>query len=668
MIISEKFPVKKILVVGMLLVLGSLGVKGQKLYADGTITGGILSTGLLMGSPAGLTRTGSNFNFVGSPTTLGIPNDFNSNYYYLGSIKTTSGATSGIGSNLSFLGELETNPALVQANKALSAILLPLAGSNSFIQFRFSLTKNAGTTTYFKLKEKPARNSLVDVAALGVLGLASSSIVVGEVYTGAKLPQNYPGSLLPLVSSSIEQNTGTAVGSTSFPTKTDLLINKDGEWFAAVTPTGSSSYNSARLTAQFPSDLNLLSANNDIKFNVYNAFTEADGNSCSIRPRYTNEGKASGIVSLNTSVLSSALLLNEIVKNPQNAIDNNESSFSSYSSGVANVGLLSSVSQSFYFDHKASAVDGVRIQLGLQNSLVNLDLLKLNGIKFKGYNGVSDIPVFEKGLGELSQLLGLNLLNLITINGTTLKKLDITFKPNIQFDRLEVVFERGLLNVELLGDALRIYEVSLAPNTPTIISQPTSALSSDVCEGTTASFSVSANAPDGITLKYQWQYYDGTSWIDVPDAISSNLSIVNTTLTMNNRIYRVKVSGTTGCVQEVISNNVILLIKPIPTITLGTMPSECKGVTNATLAYNAVTGNPTSYSITWDAPSMIPAVSNLPLPANAIILNVPPTVNAGAYNGYITVKNSSGCLSIPKAFTLVIHPKIASPNLSISSN
>ncbi|RZK75780.1 MAG: hypothetical protein EOO92_15645 [Pedobacter sp.] len=292
----------------------------------------------------------------------------------------------------------------------------------------------------------------------------------------------------------------------------------------------------------------------------------------------------------------------------------------------------------------------------------------MNGIKFKGYNGVSDIPVFEKGLGELSQLLGLNLLNLITINGTTLKKLDITFKPAIQFDRLEVVFERGLLDVELLGDALRIYDVSLAPNTPTIVSQPTSAISSDVCEGTAASFSVTASAPNGITLKYQWQYYDGSSWIDIPSATSYNLNISNTTLAMNNRFYRVKVGGTTGCVQEVISNNVILLVKPIPTITLGTMPSECKGVTNATLAYNAVTGNPNSYSITWNAPNTIPAVSNQSLPADAIILNVPPTVNAGTYSGYITVKNSSGCISIPKAFTLVIHPKIASPNLIISSN
>ena len=34
MIISEKFPVKKILVVGILLVLGSLGVKGQRVYAN----------------------------------------------------------------------------------------------------------------------------------------------------------------------------------------------------------------------------------------------------------------------------------------------------------------------------------------------------------------------------------------------------------------------------------------------------------------------------------------------------------------------------------------------------------------------------------------------------------------------------------------------------------
>jgi hypothetical protein len=86
----------------------------------------------------------------------------------------------------------------------------------------------------------------------------------------------------------------------------------------------------------------------------------------------------------------------------------------------------------------------------------------------------------------------------VTINGSqSHKKLDFIFKPGVQFDRLEVVFDQGVVSLGVLGDALRIYEVSLAPSLPHITVQPTTANSTNVCEGSTASFDVTAVASGG---------------------------------------------------------------------------------------------------------------------------------------------------------------------------
>lgn len=658
------FLVKKILLtIVVLVVAGTSNTKGQKLYATGTVTGGLIGTSLLAGTPTGLSRIGTDFNVVGTLTTLGIPNSNLTNFYYLGSIRKTSGAPSGVGLN-NFLGESEATPAVVQANKGLNALLIPLSGSSSFIQFRFSSAISGGSTTYFKLKEKPIRNSLLDVAALGALGLANSNIIYGEAFTNAKEPQDFPGSTIPLVLPTVDQNVGTPIGSASSPTKTDLLLNKNGEWYAAITPTSLSGYNSVRLTAQFPSDLNVLSLNNNIKFNVYNAFTEAQGNNCSVQPRYTNEGKATGVVTLNANTISSALLLNEIVKDPQYAIDDDENTYSSFSSGIANVGLLNSVAQSFYFDHKASAIDGVKLQLGIQASLINLELIKLNGIKFRAYNGISDIPVFEKGLADLTQLLGLNLLNLVTVNGTTQKKLDITFKPGLQFDRLEVVFERGLLGVDVLGDALRIYDVALAPSAPTITVQPSALNSTNVCEGSTASFLVTAVPSGGTISKYEWEYFDGNTWI-VTGTNSSLLTINFTTMAMNNRLFRVKITGgNVSCPQTIVSTAVPLSVVPIPTLTLGTSVGACKGVTNAYLSYLTTSGNPITYDIVWSN-SSLNNISNATLPPSPINITIPATAAAGTYFGNLTVKNANGCTSNNIPISIAVHPKPLTPHVAV---
>lgn len=125
---------------------------------------------------------------------------------------------------------------------------------------------------------------------------------------------------------------------------------------------------------------------------------------------------------------------------------------------------------------------------------------------------------------------------------------------------------------------------------------------------------------------------------------------------------------TSGCAK---SYAISLTINPLPTISITTPPNACKGVTNATLAYTA-TGTPITYSIDWGASAITDGFINIapdtPLPASPVSITIPSTANAVTYTGSIKVKNANGCTSAAVGFNLIIHPKLGSPHLNITSN
>lgn len=439
-----------------------------------------------------------------------------------------------------------------------------LLGSGADIYIQFRNTNNAvieaGTTTYIKLKERPT-NTGINLALGGLLGLFELNSISGRGYINAGNYIFHSGGWGVLCSNPYNgnENVGSPAGTLN-GTKTRLLIDVQGEWYAAVTPD--EDYNSIRINVSYPNDLNLLSLTSELKTNVYNAFTELTGDQCSTHGRYTSPGEATGI-SLNTGVLG--LQINELIANPHFALDESPDLYASYSSGVASVGVANTVSQTIYFDHSASGSDGVNVRLGLSNSLIGLDLIALNGITFTAYNGSNDTPVWQSGLGDLAQLLGLDLLNLINIGGSH-KELNITFKPEASFDRIKLELNKGLLGIDVIGDALRVYHVKLAPAAPEILSpvdQPTDVNS---CEHETATFSVTASVPTGSITQYEWQYFNGITWI-IAEGVNNQreYSINNTPLVYNNRIYRVAITGgISGCEQTVYSNEALLTVRPQP--------------------------------------------------------------------------------------------------------
>jgi fibronectin-binding autotransporter adhesin len=110
----------------------------------------------------------------------------------------------------------------------------------------------------------------------------------------------------------------------------------------------------------------------------------------------------------------------------------------------------------------------------------------------------------------------------------------------------------------------------------------------------------------------------------------------------------------------IIYNNGIFTVNPLPTITLGTSPSVCKGTTTASLPYTATTSSPNQYSITFDAAAHTAGFLDIAftsLPATPISLVVPSAPAAGTYTGTITVRNSAtGCGSSGTTFTITINP------------
>lgn len=455
----------------------------------------------------------------------------------------------------SILTGLTSHYAKLTAARTLGALGLLGSGADVYIQFRNNNNNfiSANTPTYFKLKEAPLSTG-INLELGKLLGIVPLMSISGRGYKNSLDYKFHSGEWGFLCSNPYDgnENIGELAG-TNVGTKTRLLIDALGEWYVAVIPD--EDYNSVRLSVTYPPfDVEVLSANSEINVNVYHAFTETSGSSCSVNAHYTSPGEATGI-NLNTGVLG--LNLSNLIANPHYVINDNPDQYASYSSGVLDLGVANTVSQTIYFDHTASEDDGVKVKLALKNDLIGVDLVKLQSVKFLAYKGTSEISVWEEDLEGIMTLLGLKLLDLINL-GSDHKELELAFKPGTEFDRIKIEFDQGLLNLGVITDALRVYHVSLAPSVPQILAagQPNDI---SVCEGETASFEINAA---GESLSYQWQFWDGTIWQDISEAISSTLQLTNVPLSDNQKRYRVKiVGGNISCPQTIFSQEATLSVK-----------------------------------------------------------------------------------------------------------
>jgi len=111
-----------------------------------------------------------------------------------------------------------------------------------------------------------------------------------------------------------------------------------------------------------------------------------------------------------------------------------------------------------------------------------------------------------------------------------------------------------------------------------IASQPSD---KTVCEGSSASFSISAN---GTSLSYQWQEYNGSSWSNISGAANSSYSISSASIPQDGYLYRCRVSGTCGTVNS--SSATLSVNENTGIVSQPSYKEACEG-SNATFSVNA---------------------------------------------------------------------------------
>lgn len=489
--------------------------QGQTInYLSANKTGNILQTGSLLSlgtGNAGLTSP-MNEHRTGILNTL--------RFYY--------------GSNV--LNTTSSSPTTITASRRLNTLNILSDAADAYIQFRNTGNSNisSGNTTYFKISQ-PAITGL-GVSVGGLLGLSEVYNIYGRGYSGAG---NY------VLGGSYNENTGSPAGTVA-GTRTELLIDKNGTWYAAITPDAT--YNSVRLNIAFDNSINLLNVGRDLAVDVYAAFyyTFPGGVDCG-KPIFTTAGEVEG-VNLNLGSTTQLLALDTALVNPQNAIDDDTTTYSRITSGA--LGIADAISQTILFNDKGNSTDAVTIKLSLPLSALTAAVL--SRIYITAYNGSSQVGNSQ----SMYSLIDIDLLGLLGNN----TPFYIYMRPGGQFNRVSIMLD-DLVNVgsSILGGGIRIYNISRVNNPPLITAQPQN---DTVCSSSIAEISVSAS---GDSLSYSWEYYDNNTWVSA-GSNTPQLIIPQANTNINGRRYRVSITGGTCSESQAtfISDEAVLRVKALP--------------------------------------------------------------------------------------------------------
>ncbi len=185
---------------------------------------------------------------------------------------------------------------------------------------------------------------------------------------------------------------------------------------------------------------------------------------------------------------------------------------------------------------------------------------------------------------------------------------------------------------------------------PAISSQPTN---QTVCEGESTSFTASANN----AATFQWQFFDGSTWVDLSDdttysnTTTSTLNISNMAVGLDNSQYRMVASSTSPTCTNAISNAATLNVNTAPTVPISSGDiTECAQDPVQTISASATP--PAGSSLVWyDAPT---GGNTVPSPTLSSI---------GSVTYYAeSVDNTTSCTSASRtAVTLTIEPIPAAP-------
>ena len=173
-----------------------------------------------------------------------------------------------------------------------------------------------------------------------------------------------------------------------------------------------------------------------------------------------------------------------------------------------------------------------------------------------------------------------------------------------------------------------------------------SAGATTVCAGSTISYQ-----NDPVSNTYAWVVTGGTI-----NGSSTTDPISVTWGSGSSGTVEVTETETIHNCSKTISENIT--INPLPTITLGSNPSVCAGITSANLSYSATTQSPTTYSIVWSSAAHTAGftdVTNASITATPLVLTVPAAAASAIYTGSLTVSNAN-CTSTGSAISVTVNP------------
>ncbi|MBC8770607.1 immunoglobulin domain-containing protein [Arenibacter sp. BSSL-BM3] len=197
------------------------------------------------------------------------------------------------------------------------------------------------------------------------------------------------------------------------------------------------------------------------------------------------------------------------------------------------------------------------------------------------------------------------------------------------------------------SDASAIPDYQEAEAAPVINTQPTD---ESICEDGDTSFSVVAFNVD----TYQWQFFNGSIWINLTDSgihsgsTTNQMNITNAQNSHNGNQYRVMVSNSSRICDSVTSNSVTLTVNPKPTIIVTGSPSCNLFLTAYSLQVTVSTGTVTSTAGTvTNTSGNVWSIANVPEGTNIVL----------------TVTDGNGCIeTLPVTAPDCSCPTVNAPN------
>lgn len=369
------------------------------------------------------------------------------------------------------------NPAAEYARlRSSPGLLLGLGSYEGRIELAFPSIRPANSSVYVRINQA---DGLLDFLLGGSLGSSLANLVASL--------------LLGNQSIAVEARHGASIVHTWNSTdgmasqRTKVVVDKEGNHYLMVTPPAS--FDRVRI---FNKTGALLGIGSEVTLDVYHAFHFSD-TSC-LLPEFTSFDGTSG---LNLELIPTN-------QNLGNAIDNDISTYSEYSSGLIGVGLTSSLTQYIYFSGISMPSNDVNLAFSFINTLVNVGLLQtaLENVTIEAFLGGESVHQETLDSHRLVGLLGLVELDLLTLLGDY-GFIEIPLTIDSPFDRIAISYG-SFVEINAIG-GFRLHEVSVSPSAP--ISTDDFEMYKEVCAGQSASFMTPSEA--GLVFDWYDSPFDG---------------------------------------------------------------------------------------------------------------------------------------------------------------